>query len=72
MVMLAAAPIAAKLGRAAVARALAKKMGKRAGVGGPKRRRRRGLDGKLRGDLLWIKNNIGKTAAANYLAGKLH
>lgn len=41
------------------------------GGGVPRRRRRRGLDGKLRSDILWIRNNIGKTAAAAYLASKV-
>lgn len=37
--------------------------------GGPKRRRtRRGLTQKRKNDLLWLKNNVGRTAAANYLS----
>lgn len=33
-----------------------------------KRHRRRGLTQKRKSDLLWLRNNIGKTAAANYLS----
>ena len=52
------------------AKMLAKKRGAKAasarGRGG--RRRRVGLTAKRKSDLLWLRNNVGKTAAANYLA----
>lgn len=33
-----------------------------------RKRRRKGLTQKMRNDLLWLKQNVGKTAAANYLS----
>jgi len=63
--------LAKRAGQSGVKRALAKKLGSRARTGarmGGRRRSRKGLTSKRKSDLLWLKNNIGKTAAANYLA----